>query len=137
MLYLRNSVSKRVLKIVDYFIPRKGHTWKCTPCSVLVLARIGKSLCLWSISFLAAILKPHQSSLSLEQRKAIFLSAQEKNNRLRMFECSAFLQQLSCIDLGSSLGNTWDRSDVSCCVSVFQNNNINDCHLFTSCPFMT
>lgn len=33
-----------------------------------------------------------------------------RNNKWRVFECWAFLQQVSCTDLGNSLGNIWYRS---------------------------
>ena len=73
-----------------------------------------------------------RSSLSLYQRMTVFLNTQERSNKSRVFEYSVFLQQLWCIDLRNSFGNTWYRSNILCFVLVFQNNNNIDYHLLIS-----
>ena len=106
-------------KSIEFFTFWRGSIWKYTSCSLL-LTRIWKSV--YGLSPFLQWFSNHitHSSLSLYERITVFISTQEKSNKLRVFEYSIFLQQLWCINLGNSFGNTWYRSNISCFVLVFK-----------------
>lgn len=105
-------------KSIEFFTFWRGSIWKY---NFLFTSYKDLKICLWFVSFLIVILKPHHSFFSkFIWKKTVFLSTQGKSNKLRVFEYSVLLQQLWCINLGNSFGNTWYRSNISCFVLVFK-----------------